>query len=156
LFEVRELLEVFAIKKAVKLIGPAAVKRLEALDKESAAFFKLIKAGNFSVNDASRFLECEMEIHSIIITNADNNNLTGFLEKIRDLVSREKAVSIKSPENVSMSIKEHHDIIEAIKKKDAALAEQTMRIHINNIKARIESLFAFEGKRCEQTEICRY
>jgi DNA-binding GntR family transcriptional regulator len=146
LFEVRELLEVFAVKKTVALISSDEVNRLGLIDKESAAIGKLLKDDNFSPDDAARFLACEIEIHSIIIKNAENDILTDFLERIRDLVSREKAVSVKSPENVSMSIKEHHDIIEAIRKKDAALAEKMMRIHINNIKARIESLFNFEGR----------
>jgi DNA-binding GntR family transcriptional regulator len=55
-------------------------------------------------------------------------------------------ISIESSDNVLHSIEEHHDIIEAIKKKDARLSGKAMGLHISNVKNRIKNLFKFDEK----------
>ena len=136
LFEIRELLEVFAVKKAAKHISDEDMKKLEEIDERSRELIEAKEMGNF--------LDYEITIHSLIIKSAKNKNLSGFLESINDLIFREKILSVNFYENVCQSVDEHHEIIEALKSRNALNAGKAMERHISNVKNRLEQFFNFD------------
>ncbi len=145
LFEIRELVEVFAVKKTVKLITLEGINVLKNLDIKARELIKQIENNGLTKDDISKFLGMEKEFHSYIINNAHNNNLTIFMEKLDDLIARQRMLAIQASfKNVYDSIDEHHNIIEAIKYRDIMLAANLMRSHLVNAKYRLKSYNTFE------------
>jgi len=136
LFEIRELLEVFAVKKAARNIGDEDMRKLEEIDELSRKIVEL--------REPEKFLDWEITVHAVIIKNAMNKNLSGFLESINDLIFREKILSVSFYENVKQSAEEHHEIIEALKCRNVVGAGKAMERHIANVKNRLEQFFNFD------------
>jgi len=129
LFELREILESYAAEKAAEHVDEQDVQRLGEFQERAA---KAISAGNMS-----EFMAMEVEIHSLILKKAGNSRLMKMLESIKDLIQRERMLSLQSPENIEESFKEHQVVINLLKKKDAKMAGKMMRSHILAVKERM-------------------
>lgn len=129
LFELREILESYAAEKAAMLIDEQGLQRLEEYQRRAG---KAISAGNMS-----KFMEMEIEIHSLILRKSGNSRLIQMIESIKDIIHRERILSLQSSENVEESFNEHRGIVDALAKKDAKLAGRMMRSHILAVKDRM-------------------
>jgi DNA-binding FadR family transcriptional regulator len=82
-------------------------------------------------------MKMEIEIHSLILRKAGNIRLIQMIESIKDLIHRERVLSLQSSENIDESFKEHQQLANAMARKDAKLAGRTMRSHIVAVKKRM-------------------
>lgn len=129
LFELRELLESYAAERTAASIEKRDIDYLENLQKQS---IRAVKSRNLT-----KFMETEISLHGLIIDKSKNLRLIKMVESIQDLTYRERALSLKSENNVMQSIKEHQRIIDSLKRKDAKLAGRMMREHISAVKERL-------------------
>lgn len=129
LFELREILESYAAEKAAVSIEEKDIEKLEEYQRRAG---KAITAG-----DRAEFMNMEIEIHSLVLRKAGNIRLIQMIESIKDLIHRERVLSLQSSENIDESFKEHQQIANAIASKNAKLAGRAMRSHILAVKKRM-------------------
>ena len=129
LFELREVLESYAAEKAAGFLDQEDIQMLKGYQKRAG---EAIKEGN-----TAEFMEMEISIHSLILRKADNNRLIKMIDGIKDLIHRERILSLQSSENIRESFKEHSRIIEALKNRDPKAAGKMMRSHILAVQGRL-------------------
>lgn len=122
-YEVRENLEVMAIRKASQLITPLQICLLEEqIDSEKKAFEKKNLELYMNVNDA---------FHLIIAESSGNKTLAGY---VKNILSRAyvQTIFFESFFNFANnpSLEEHIRLIEALKKHDENMCVRLMQEHI--------------------------
>jgi DNA-binding GntR family transcriptional regulator len=129
LFELREITESYAAEKAAFLMTDQEMIEVSMAHKESAA---AVDQG-----DLDKFNEKEMALHTLIMKFSGNTRLIKITENLKDLTYRERRLALKAPGNVKESVLEHARIVNALLQKDGALARDTMKEHIQNVKERL-------------------
>jgi GntR family transcriptional repressor for pyruvate dehydrogenase complex len=91
-------------------------------------------------------LQCvNMRFHRAIAEFSGNSILSQTVESFIDLYSFEQLVILAIYDDRSRDHREHQDILEAIRRKDAGLARETMQRHLQDVKSIIEAKLA-EGE----------
>jgi DNA-binding GntR family transcriptional regulator len=141
LFEVRALLEGYAVRQAAKLLTEAELRDLDQLIEASR---EAVEAG-----DLARFLEKEISLHSLLTERSENRHLVSMMESVQDLTTRERMLSLQSIENVQESLEEHTRIVAALHEGDEKLAGRLMRRHIMAVRGRMLRMPGLNGTRPE-------
>ena len=122
-YEVREELEIMAIRKAAKHITPLQLCRLqEQIDAEHETFVNRNLESYLTVND---------NFHIIIAESSGNNTLVGY---IKNILSRTFVQMIFFESffdfDTNPSLEEHIIILEALKNHDEAESVRLIREHL--------------------------
>jgi DNA-binding GntR family transcriptional regulator len=129
LYDLRELLESRAILDGVPIMTDEDLDHLKYLLALNA---EAVKQENLEA-----FLESEIEFHAFLTSRSRNKRLISALESFRDLTYRWRKVSVKSIDDVKVSLEEHQKVFEAVQRRDAQLASQLMSEHICAAENRI-------------------
>lgn len=132
LFEIREIIETRAAKKAAEQLTDDELKSMHNLIIESR---KAVKAGQYEI-----FLENEIKFHDYLRKHIHNRRLTVFMDSLNDLTHRERVLSIQSRENIEQTLIEHERILDGLMKRDGNLAEWFMGEHLHNVSERMVGL----------------
>lgn len=127
IFEIREALEVLAIRLSTPLFTEKDIGNMEHLMRKSKL---ALKNNNLKV-----FINCDRAMHSLIVKRSGNQRLRDIIEKLTDFIHILRMRKIhggKGIERVRLAIKEHEAIIEAIKEKDVNRAALTMVAHLRS------------------------
>ncbi len=144
LFELREITEGYAAEKAAVLISGEDIARIEELQSQSK---QAVDEGDFE-----RFIGMEAELHSLIIKNSRNSRLLKMIESIKELTYRERLLSLRSPENVKLSVEEHQRIVEALRNRDGKLAGKLMRAHIRAVQNRLLEFLDLPAEKYDEKD----
>ncbi|HEV7148114.1 MAG TPA: FCD domain-containing protein [Pedococcus sp.] len=71
--------------------------------------------------------------HRAIASAAQNTLLSRFLGEIDNEVSESRHESLRQPGRPGQSLRQHHAILEAIRRQDAAAARRAMRQHLSSV-----------------------
>ena len=125
-FECREALEILGLELTVKRIceSPNSSELLKKLDKE------IEKSENSS--DLTEFVASNSEIHNFWISGSGNERLAVLMESLNDLLLHDRYVSGMDEERRKQIIKEHTDILKAIRACDIESAKKFLKLHIRN------------------------
>ena len=116
-FECREVLEGVAVRRATEVIEKEEIEYLKSLFKPFVGKQKI---------DIKKYIESDQEFHNSILKISGNQILKRF-EIIKNITSQTyRGGLIRQPEE---TLQEHLDIIDAIEKRDAVLAEILIREH---------------------------
>lgn len=129
LYELRELLESRATEEAAGRLTDDDLDHIDRLLEESK---EAVKQG-----DVERFLETEIAFHNILTEGARNRRLISIMDSLRDLSYRWRIISLKSQENVRLTLIEHQDIAQALRKRDGPQAGKLMGDHIRSARERM-------------------
>jgi DNA-binding GntR family transcriptional regulator len=127
IFQIREALEVLAIRLSTPLFTEKDIDTMENLMKKSKLALKN--------NNRQIFINCDRVMHSLIIQRSGNKKLFGILENLSDFVHalRTRKISgLKGGERVGLAIQEHEALLEAIKEKDIEKASVAMSAHLRS------------------------
>ena len=113
---IREALEGLCIRLATVHVNDKIMKRLKGLldDMES----------KYSKNDFSGFLNGHYEFHALIHTAARSPRLMRMIQSMYDLINLVRVQYFSNPQNVRRSLAFHRELLGAMKKRDADLAEK--------------------------------
>ena len=92
--------------------------------------FHLHKKGSGQIEQMS---EMDGKFHKILYEASNSRILEHVLTDFHKYVQLARTMSIEAPERAEKSIEEHREILEAIKAKDAAKAEQLANEHILHV-----------------------
>lgn len=127
--ELRELLESYATRNAVPLLTDEDLARIDQLFETAVT---AVEEGKLDL-----YLEMDTAFHSLLIERADNSRMIATMESLRNLIRRERALSVRSPENVHETIAEHQRIMEALHRRDGESAGRLMGEHLRAVARRL-------------------
>ena len=122
--EVRLGLEELAVRFACERITDEEIKELGLAVKE---FEKKMRE-----DDLSDQAEADVKFHEIIYGATHNRRLVQIINNIREQMYRYRIEYLKDVESRKTLVKEHYEICDALKHRDAEGAVEKMCIHIKN------------------------
>lgn len=127
--QIRGVLEGLAVRLATKIISEEEIEELEKYQKQMEYYT--------NKDDALAFSEMDAEFHELILNICGNNRLIQIRKNLSDQAHRYRIRSLSVPGRLKYSLKEHQEIIEALKRKDAEQADRLSQKHIENVLANI-------------------
>jgi len=129
IYEIRKTLEVYAIKYAISRISDKDISRIEKLFERTKEPLKR--------NDIAGLIKIDIELHSLIIDNCDNNHIKKIIDKFRNQVDFYRAADLNRVGRAKELYFEHFEIFQSIKKINTELAIELMATHIENSKKNV-------------------
>ena len=124
IYNLRAILEGMSTRLACPNMTEEQINKLESINKE------IIHLEGTA--DEEYFQELNLGFHSIIWKMADSPRLIGILKLLYDASRGYRYISIKLPGRLDAIVREHKAIIDALRKKDALLAEKIIKGHYEN------------------------
>lgn len=138
IFELREVLEGLAARRAATEISDAQIQKLKS-------FFKNVNTSSES-EDLKKYAEEDRKFHNFLIKVGGEEFLSGILETYNIIIfSYQIALHeglVRLPEE---TIDEHLAIIEAISNREPIKAEEVARLHLSKSKERLIRELEKEG-----------
>jgi DNA-binding GntR family transcriptional regulator len=131
-YQVREALEVMAVRLAVQRLTAAHFDELERLNDAMASF---AEAG-----DVGGFFDANAAFHSTLVEASGNETLGEIHRQLLGQMGRYRMQSLALRGNLQRSIAEHRAIVRAARKGDVERASRLMGEHIRVPQLRIQSL----------------
>lgn len=122
-YQVREALEVLAVRLAVPKLA------LDDLDQLDALHHAMQLAAD--ANDPDAFFTVNAEFHSFLVAKADNGDLKSIYESLIDRMRRYRTPSLDLRGGMTTSIDEHAAILVAIRAGHADEAARLIALHIH-------------------------
>jgi len=127
IFEIRETLEVLAIKKS---LGKISIEKLEEVGNDFKKFInKPVNAEN-----CIQYLSLDKKFHALLIQNCSNKKLIEILDSFQEQIHWLRNISLKRI-TFAGSIGEHLAIIEALKKNDEKIIIKSLLQHLGRAKS---------------------
>ena len=122
LYQVREALELLAVKLAVPRLRPDDIAALQSLIDEMSTHAER--------NRVEEFFEANVAFHARLVDASGNTKLGELYRQLLDQLGRYRTRSLLLRGNLQRSIAEHAAILRAAKRGDAARAAHLMSEHI--------------------------
>ncbi len=141
-YDVKSMLEGHATGLATRRMGERDLERLAAcvarMEREVAA------------SDMTAYVQSTREFHEIIVHGCGNATLASIYQGLERKIHWLRTLSLSWPGRVDVSLADHRAILDAMQRRDAALAERIARAHIEqasqDLLSRLERL-AGEARR---------
>lgn len=128
IYKIRSLLEGLCARWATEHITDQQIEELEEIVLLSE--FHLKKQGQGKAKQVS---DLDGKFHKVLYEASNSRILEHVLSDFHKYVKMARTMSVGEKERAEKSIDEHRAILEAIRKKDANLAEQLANQHIMNV-----------------------
>lgn len=132
LFEIREIIETRAARKAAESLTDEELESIKELIQDC---YKAVEIGDFQ-----KFVPAEIKFHGFLQENIENRRLLAIMDGLNDLMYRVRVLSLQSQENVEKTLIEHQKILDALVQRDGDLAEKAMNDHLIKVCDRIVKL----------------
>lgn len=133
IFDMRALLETYAIQKVVDNIAEAQLKWLEEIVATSEIAYQ---QGNLE-----RIIELNAHFHHEIIKASRNKKLAEFIASLQNYLHPFRNVSMRHPAEPEISLHGHVEILQAIKERDKVKAWEAMNSHIASARKLFLEMF---------------
>ena len=125
IYEIRSVMEGLCAKWAAKKATPEQIEELEEI--------VYLTEFHVSKGHSSQVFELDNKFHETLYQASGSKVLAGVLTDFHNYVQRARKSSIVSEERARKSIREHRQILRAIKDRDAEMAEQLANEHIIHV-----------------------
>ncbi len=126
IFGIRSALESYAVYLATLHITS---ERISLLEK------KLKELENASgKGDDDKVLQLQTEFHDLLYKSCRSKKLLDMINNFRDYFYRYRSALLRTENGIHCSRKDHHHMLEAMKKKNPRLAERLVRKHLTKGK----------------------
>lgn len=122
IYELRELIEVFAINKACANLTEKEINLFEEIVHEMD---ECIQRNNYK-----EYLRCSTEFHLVYIMMCDNKRIIEVYQKIWNNILATQILAMSDVKQREKTMKDHTEILAALKKRDKSLSEKLVRKHI--------------------------
>lgn len=123
-YSIASVLEGLAARLAVERAQPEEVSRLRELHELLREAYKK--------KDPERYFEANSSFHRFIAEMARNERLRRLIDQMRREVQKTRILSLRLPQRLDYSMREHDQIVDAFLKKNAELAEATVVKHLQS------------------------
>lgn len=122
MFEVMSLLEGMCARVDTQKMNEKDLKKIEALHQRLEGHYRNL--------DHEAYLDTNNVLHTFIQELSGNKTLNEVIAGLRQKILLYRQKQLYHKNRFEQSIQEHRDILEAFRKKDAALAEAAMKRHL--------------------------
>lgn len=123
-FEIRTALDVLAAGLAAERITDEELEELERM---------LVHIGEYiDTENMDKLVEADSQFHDLLYKASRNDRLVGFINNLREQLTRFRAISIAYPGRLIKTWEEHRRLVEAIAQRNSDLAMQIAREHMEN------------------------
>jgi DNA-binding GntR family transcriptional regulator len=126
IFGIRNALESYAAYLATLHIAPEKISLLERKVDESE---NALKRG-----DDEKAVQLHSEFHDLLYKFSKSKKLIEMINNFRDYFYRYRSVLLHAPNGFRISIADHRQMLEAMKKKNPRLVERLVRKHLERGK----------------------
>ncbi|MDH7501046.1 MAG: FadR/GntR family transcriptional regulator, partial [candidate division NC10 bacterium] len=131
LMDARLVVELGTVALACKNVDPTDLEKMEELVQEMEGYLQ--------TKDYGRYSELDLRFHFAVAHASKNRVLQRILEDIRGLLSQLlKEVVLYLPGMAETGNQFHKQILNALRSKDPASAEETMRSHIVSVSSAVK------------------
>lgn len=144
IFEIRRAIDAAAVEKLATLDPPPDIRPLE----------KVIKRQNEALEkrDYWRYLRADRDFHVTLSKLTGNGRLVAIAENIRNMVHLMGIHALEIPGRLDEVLEEHHEIIDAIVKRDPRRARAAIMDHlIRSERAVLDTFHYNEPSGAERT-----
>jgi DNA-binding GntR family transcriptional regulator len=135
LYDIRQILEVEAIKRAVSAITEEELARAEA-----------IQARMDQETDPVLWVDLNRDFHAALADAARSSRLSALLKNLRDAAAVYVALSLESGDDqLAAGNEDHHRLLDAMRRKDAETAASMVVHHLESTMDAVE-----QGQRRRQ------
>ena len=128
-YELRLLVEQFAIEKLVETLDEEMIKQLRSFANEFSTCC--------TYDQLLKYVELDTRFHTFLINHTGNRLVIETFGRIGAMITPFRVISLKSKERFEESIGEHVGMIEALCEKDAKKATEACRTHLTLAKNEI-------------------
>ncbi|MCI7106311.1 MAG: GntR family transcriptional regulator [Lachnospiraceae bacterium] len=132
IYEIRTLLEGLCAKWATDNITR---EQLEELDETV-----FLSDFHFSKENWDQILELDNRFHEIVYEACGSKELTRVLRDYHHYLQRIRKITLEQKERARASIDEHRMIADALKERNAVVAEESAKLHIRNTIANMDKI----------------
>ncbi|MEO3943894.1 GntR family transcriptional regulator [Gorillibacterium sp. CAU 1737] len=125
IFELREMLEVYAIRKALP--------RLAKDDYDQMARSVNLMAEAVEQKDIMLILQADLDFHGYLYEHSDNQMALDIWNRMKLKMKRFMAISLKV-DTIEFMVEEHYSLLELLKAGDAEVAEKRFVQHMQSYK----------------------
>lgn len=144
IYDIRIYVEGLASRLACKYITDEEIEKLtEAVELQE---FYLTK------QNSSQMKDLDSRFHSLIYEFSRNKILKNTLNGYHHTITKFRQVSLNDRTRTKDAVEEHRQILEAIKNRDADLADKLTAIHVKNAKANMIKAFERLNNNKAKTE----
>jgi DNA-binding GntR family transcriptional regulator len=136
-YSVREAFELLAVRNAAKNADKTVIGQLKEILQQSRQSLR--------ETDTSRFSDLDLDFHRVIWNSLNNSLATRVGELIGAQIRLLVATTARAPGRFRGAFQEHNDIYQAIRNRDPARAESSMRTHLHNAKTALEQAVVEEA-----------
>jgi DNA-binding GntR family transcriptional regulator len=139
-----DLIDIYNIR--MRLEGLASFYSAERISEEELKKLRQsVELSEFYIEkrDTENLKELDTAFHSIIYKASGNRLLAKTLSELHKKIKTYRKLSLNSPDRLIMSVSEHREIYEAIRDKNASLADELTSLHIERA---LENIMKLENK----------
>ena len=141
----QQIVELYAMRLVLEGAAAGLAAR-HAADSQIAALDEILDA-SASETDPDALAALNRQFHQGIYTAAHNRYLLKALHALSDSMALLPSTTYALSERPATALAEHRDVLDAIRRRDDAAAEQTARDHITEAeRARLNVVFALSQK----------
>ncbi len=133
LYELRKMLECFAVELAVPNLSDRDIARFEVILDEAVAALRL--------RDMEAYGARDREFHEMIAERSGNAALIETLARLALQIQVCRVIANESREFAERAAQERDDILRAFRARDKARASMLMRTHINDVQEAVLARF---------------
>jgi DNA-binding GntR family transcriptional regulator len=126
IFDLRELLEGAAVKKAATTFSSEDLRRAEA-------FLERMRMA-YNTSDIGSYAKASRDFHNLFIEKFRNQRMVSVLKTFDDQLERVRLTAIRTSENIPLFIEDYAKILEALKAKNPRQAEKALVGHLKRAK----------------------
>ncbi|MBW1708037.1 MAG: GntR family transcriptional regulator [Deltaproteobacteria bacterium] len=127
LLQVREVLEGLVARLATENIDRGLLDRLRhCLEEVSSTEDPAIRL--------LKYTPADVEFHTLLLEACDNELLKNMMESVNAHLQMVRLRTVALPGRPEQTVREHYEIVAAIERQDADLAEELMRKHVASVR----------------------
>lgn len=136
----KDIEDIYAIRISIEGLA-AKLCTQKITDEELRALEKIADLQEFYLmkNDTEQLLKLDGDFHKIIYDSSRSRPLRFMLTNFHNYIRHARDISVQAQGRAEKTVAEHRAILEAIRSRDAALAEKLTAEHIINAKENLES-----------------
>jgi len=137
LFEARLVIEAENARIAARKISEEGIARLK----------KCVEFEVHELDNEDKFIESDVEFHSIINESVDNAFLHRFSTSLHILGKASREITGHIPGVIKQSLKDHREIVAALEARDGDAAAEAMKAHLTNVREALHTGKKKSGKK---------
>lgn len=140
-----DILELFAIRKVLETQAVVWAVGSNFYDHQLNELEGILDDAKLAVKckDYEELSRLDQKFHLFLIHMSENSVLYRIMMNLIDLLSEARTQSIQIPGRAEQSLREHAQIVEAIKQKEEGLAKESILNHLSSVE---KSIMAYKSR----------